>query len=249
MNPELAVGEVPGTVYGLSDKGWMTSMIFDRWFKRHFLRYVSAVRPIILLMDGHSSHYSPETIQLAAEEEVILFALPPNTTHLSQPLDKGVFGPFKVHWRQVCHDYRVSQPGRVINIYSFNSLLSKAWMKSMTAINIINGFKTTGIYPLNEDAVIKKLPGKSASESYHLDDVGTVFTPEPYCKLGRSTPVIFDDIQGPSDNFIEQQPTMRDILTLQTPTFKVKNIRIKPDPARLVLTGKECIQDAVKKQN
>ncbi len=259
MNPELAVGEVPGTVYGMSAKGWMTSIIFDKWFKRHFLRYASAVRPIILLMDGHSSHYSPETIQLAAEEGVILFALPPNTTHLSQPLDKGVFGPFKVHWRQVCHDYRVSQPGRVVNIYSFNSLLSKAWMKSMTAVNIINGFKTTGIYPLNQDAVIKKLPGKSTSESSYDPDVSAVFTPlkrEPRCKL-MSTPVIFDDdthtqidspLQGPEDNSVEQQPTMHDILTLRTPTFKVKNIHIKPDPHRFVLTRKECVQDAVKKQ-
>ena len=91
MTPELAMGEVPGTIYALSGKGWMTAEIFNKWFKCHFLRYASAVRPIILLMDGHSSHYCPETIQLAAAEGVILFTLPPNTTHLSQPLDKGVF--------------------------------------------------------------------------------------------------------------------------------------------------------------
>ena len=114
MTPELAMGEVPGTIYALAGKGWMTAEIFNKWFKCHFLRYASAVRPIILLMDGHSSHYCPETIQLAAAEGVILFTLPPNTTHLSQPLDKGVFGPFKIYWRQVCHDFRVSHPGRVV---------------------------------------------------------------------------------------------------------------------------------------
>ena len=43
------------------------------------------------------------------ENEVILFTLPPNTTHLSQPLNKGVFGPFKAHWKLVCHDYLVSE--------------------------------------------------------------------------------------------------------------------------------------------
>ncbi len=242
MNPELAVGEIPGTIYALSDKGWMTATIFDKWFKRHFLRYASAVRPIILLMDGHSSHYSPVTIQLAAEECVILFALPPNTTHLTQPLDKGVFGPFKVHWRQVCHDYRVKNPGRVVNIYSFCSLLSKAWMESMTAINIINGFKTTGIYPLNENAVIKKLPGKATVSNE--PNMCTAFTPlkrQPY----RLTPVGTDDEKHPGidspprDNSLEQQSTMHDILTIRTPTFKVKPNIIKPDPAKLILTGKE----------
>ncbi len=37
-------------------------------------------------------------------------------------------------------------------------------------------------------------------------------------------------------------------LTIQTPTFKVKPIIIKPDPAKLVLTGKESVQDAIQKQ-
>jgi len=46
-------------------------------------------------MDGHSSHYSPAAICLAAEQEVILLTLPPNTTHVTQPLDKGCFGPLK----------------------------------------------------------------------------------------------------------------------------------------------------------
>ena len=63
--------------------------LFKLWFERHFLRYVPAVCPLLLSLDGHSSHYYTETIQLASEEDVILFALPPNTTHLTQPLDKG----------------------------------------------------------------------------------------------------------------------------------------------------------------
>ena len=37
MNPALAHGEVPGSVYGLSDNGWMTQYIFGKWFKRNFL--------------------------------------------------------------------------------------------------------------------------------------------------------------------------------------------------------------------
>ena len=46
-------------------------------------------------MDGHSTHYQPSVIFKAAEEHVILFCLPPHTTHLTQPLDKGCFGPLK----------------------------------------------------------------------------------------------------------------------------------------------------------
>ena len=42
LNPELTFGEVPGTMYGLSDNGWMDGEIFDNWFTHHFLVHASA---------------------------------------------------------------------------------------------------------------------------------------------------------------------------------------------------------------
>ena len=56
LKPELTHGEVPGTMYGLTDSGWMNGEIFDSWFKHHFLAYAPPARPLILLLDGHSSH-------------------------------------------------------------------------------------------------------------------------------------------------------------------------------------------------
>ena len=65
------------------------------WFEGHFLRYAPPIHPLILLMDGHFANFCPDTIGMAAEQQVVLFTLPPNTTHVSQPLDKGCFGPLK----------------------------------------------------------------------------------------------------------------------------------------------------------
>ena len=107
LRPELTVGEVPGTIYGLSAKGWMDQELFDAWFHCHFLKYAPLAHPLLLLMDGHSSHYCPDTVRMAAKEQVIMFVLPPNTTHITQTLDKGCFGPLKVHWRQACHQFMV----------------------------------------------------------------------------------------------------------------------------------------------
>ena len=157
LNPKLTEGEVPGTIYGLSPKGWMDQQLFKCWFTRHFLHFIPPVRPVLLIMDGHSSHYCPDTIRLAAEEQVIVFALPPNTTHLTQPLDKGVFGPLKVSWRKVCHSYLVNNPGKVITRYDFSTLFSEAWFQSMRPENAIAGFKVTGICPFDRNAV--KIPG------------------------------------------------------------------------------------------
>ena len=52
-----ARAQVPGTIYGLSRKGWIDGELFELWFCRHFLTHAPPVRPILLLMDGHSSHY------------------------------------------------------------------------------------------------------------------------------------------------------------------------------------------------
>lgn len=158
MTPQMAEGEIPGTHYGFSESGWTNMDTFDTWFKRLFLRYAPASRPLILFMDGHSLHYQPDTLSLASESGIIIFTLPPNTTHLLQPLDKGVFGPFKAHWKRVCEDFKVSHR-QVINEYNFCSLFSKAWLESMTVSNIAGGFRTTGLYPLNRDAI--QLPGES----------------------------------------------------------------------------------------
>ena len=147
MNPELAKGEVPGTTYGLSPNGWMDSEIFENWFSQHFLAYAPPSRPLLLLMDGHMSHFSPTFVNRAAEEEVVVFCLPPHSTHKTQPLDKGVFGPLKLAWREVCHSYLTNNPGKVVTRYQFSSLFSKAWLQAMTPHNIISGFSMTGVYP------------------------------------------------------------------------------------------------------
>ena len=149
----FTVGEVPGTAYGMSAKGWIDQDLFNGWFTGHFLKHVPFVRPILLLLDGHSSHYCPDTVRLAAKERVIIFALPPNTTHLTQPLDKGCFGPLKEYWKEECHNYMSSNPGMVVNRFVFSKLLSRAWNKAMSIKNIMGGFKVCGIYPVDRNAL------------------------------------------------------------------------------------------------
>ena len=79
LNQNMTKGEVPGTLYGLSSNGWMNSELFNHWFLNHFLQYAPQTRPLMLLLDGHPSHYSPSTIKLAAENQIIVFVLPPLT--------------------------------------------------------------------------------------------------------------------------------------------------------------------------
>ena len=153
LNAKATEGEVPGTFYGLSSSGWMTQDLFYHWFEQQFLQYAPQIRPLILFMDGHSSHYNPSTIKLAAKNRVLLFALPPNTTHLTQPLDRACFAPLKAAWRHECHQFYTSHPGRVVTHLDFCELFSKAWYQAMTPRNITASYKVTGICPYNPSSI------------------------------------------------------------------------------------------------
>ena len=124
---------------------------------QHFVKNATSERPVLLLLDGHSSHYQPDVVWYARGHGSILFTLPPHATADTQQMDVGCFGPLKKHWREVCHDYIHNNPGRVVNRFQFSSLFSKAWMRGMTPANIISGYKACGIYPYNPDASLWNL--------------------------------------------------------------------------------------------
>ena len=58
LNVLLSKGEVPGTKYGLSDKGWTDQELFKGWLRDHFL---VPGRPLLLLVDGHSEFHPDVT--------------------------------------------------------------------------------------------------------------------------------------------------------------------------------------------
>ena len=138
----------------MSGKGWTDQELFRHWLKDHFLKHAVAARPLLLLLDGHSSHYEPQSIELAKENDVIIFCLPPHTTQDSQPLDTTVFGPLKRHWSEVCHEFLQSNPGKVVNKYNFSGLFAQAWLKALTPTNIVSGFRKCGVHPFNRNAIM-----------------------------------------------------------------------------------------------
>ena len=153
LNMDWRKGEIPGTTYGLSDKGWVDTELFKGWLTDHLLKHAVGARPLLVLLDGHSSHYQPDLIHYAREHDIILFCLPPHTSHESQPLDVSVFKPFKNNWQDACHNYMQSNPGKVVTKYQFSDLLNKAWNKTMTPSTICAGFRRSGVFPFNPEAI------------------------------------------------------------------------------------------------
>ena len=97
--------EVSGSRYGVSDNGWVDHKLFSSFLTEHFITNAVSYRPLLLLLDGHSTHFEPKSLDLAKKHKIVVFCLPPHTTHVCQPLDCSFFKPLKDYWREECHKF------------------------------------------------------------------------------------------------------------------------------------------------
>ena len=152
VTENLKKGAIAGTVFHRSDSGWVNSELFLAWLK-FFAQSIPPSRPVLLILDGHSSHVSIETIEFARSNEIHILCLPAHTTHILQPLDVGVFKSFKSFYYRACRKQIAESPHRVITTEQIACLVGIAWPQALTPLNIMSGFKKCGIYPLNPGEV------------------------------------------------------------------------------------------------
>lgn len=87
---------------GKSESGWMTGQSFYEFVANIFHPWIIAnnIRlPVVLFVDGHSSHLTLELSNFCVENKIELIALYPNATHILQPMDVAVFHPLKNGWK------------------------------------------------------------------------------------------------------------------------------------------------------
>ena len=89
-------GGLKGCIYNVTKSGWFDSACFQQWFVEIFMKTV-AENPgkYVLLGDNLASHFNLEVIKIAEQNDVYFAMLPPNATHLLQPLDVCVFSSMK----------------------------------------------------------------------------------------------------------------------------------------------------------
>lgn len=148
-------GGPDGASYDNTESGWMESQSYLSWFKR-FIEFTEASpdsEKKLLFIDGHVSHVSYQLINLAYENNIILFRLPAHTTHLLQPLDVSVFRPVKDKWRQVLKVFLKSNNFNEISKSDFTKLMKTVVEQSFTRGSAVDGFEKTGIYPLNRNKI------------------------------------------------------------------------------------------------
>ena len=145
-------GAPPGTMGTAHISGWSIANIFVQFLK-HFIHRVKCTvdQKILLVLDNHESHISIEAITLAKKHGIIMLTFPPHTSHKLQPLDRGVFGPFKKYYSTACSSWMLINPGKPITIYDVAENVGKAFPLAFTPVNILAGFRVSGVWPVNPD--------------------------------------------------------------------------------------------------
>jgi transposase len=152
VRPEFVDRAPTGTIYGGSKTGWITSELFEKWF----IHFVQAVRPdvrpepVLLILDGHSSHTrNLAVINKARESNVIILSLPSHCTHRMQPLDLSFFKSLNAFYDQEAATWLRQHPGRAISELQVAELFGMAYEKAATVKNAQSGFRKSGISPFN----------------------------------------------------------------------------------------------------
>lgn len=148
----MLIGAPAGSDGAATTSGWMTSQVFLLVLK-HFIKYSksSSSNKTLIIMDNHETHISIEAINLAKDNGVILFTIPPHCSHRLQPLDKAIFGPFKHFYNEAVRAWLVSNPGKRVTIHHIAGLVGTAYPSAFSTANILSGFSSTGIFPFNRN--------------------------------------------------------------------------------------------------
>ena len=102
--------------------GWTVPTSFHGLNCPQCLTSLQAV-PSTSFFDGHHSHISLQLIKEARENNVKLFCLPPNCTHIVQLLDMGVFGPMKKVWEKLLKQWKFKSKAQNVSKEIFPGLL------------------------------------------------------------------------------------------------------------------------------
>ena len=74
----------------------------------------------------------------AKNHNVVLFVLPPRTSHLIQPLDVCVLIPLKAMYNRECQLFMQRNPGINISKYQVAELTNKPYMRALSSGNLIS---------------------------------------------------------------------------------------------------------------
>ena len=150
---------IPGNyLIGTSETGYTNYSLTMDWLA-HFERS-SARRQVgthrLLLLDGFGSHCTKQFIDYCDNHKIVVFCLPPHSSHLLQPLDVVVFQPYK-HYHAEAVEAATRMGCGDFNKIEFLDKIDSIRQQTFKPSTIQSAFRATGLIPYDPSIVISKL--------------------------------------------------------------------------------------------
>ncbi len=174
-----------GWYYATSPNGYTDDELGLLWLEKVFEEQTASLargQRQIRITDGHGSHETADFLTFCFSHNIMLLRLPAHTSHLTQPLDVGCFGPLKKYYRDEVE--RLCQGGaNKIQKRTFIDIYNYARTKALTMSNIDGGWRKTGLYPFDPEQVLSQvrtrpqtLPNASTANSTSTTDQNNILT-------------------------------------------------------------------------
>jgi hypothetical protein len=150
-----------------NQKGWTSNEHGLQWLRRCFepcTREKANGKTRLLICDGHGSHVTPEFIIHCMFYNIVLLVLPPHTSHISQPLDVGVFKPLKTYLSAALHGLISSEIAR-LQKWEWLDKYATARKQATSEPNILSAFSTAGLFPFYPPKVLRRIPSPIEPET------------------------------------------------------------------------------------
>lgn len=164
--------------WSCNTKGWTCNSIGEEWMSGCFepsTRSKANGATRLLIADGHGSHVTAAFVRFCIDHNILVLLLPPHSSHLTQPLDVGIFSPLKQRMAEELD--RILRYG-VPNLKKFEwaNCYRIARPSAMTPSNIESAWSGAGLIPFMPQKVIRRVKASlSEAETSKL----LVGTPPP----------------------------------------------------------------------
>lgn len=159
--------------------------MFEFWLEYMFIPTTAHVnRPLLLILDGHSSHVSLKILDLLKQNRIICLLLPSHTTHALQPLDVVVFSSVKSYWSAIVKNH-LKNGNKGVKNHEFARLMKKLFVDKLafSPCRIVSSFARagklefddlmprysfpsfTGVWPFDDNAMREKVARNSTIPS------------------------------------------------------------------------------------
>jgi len=138
-------------------KGWTCDAIGEDWIRTVFEPATQASGATrLLIVDGPGSHITAPFIPFCMYHDILVLLLPPHSSHLTQPLDVGIFSPLKRRMPEELHK---------ILRYGYSNIKKFEWANcyriarpgAMEPSNIQSAWSGAGLILFNPRKVIRRV--------------------------------------------------------------------------------------------